>query len=78
MLKIRPEIEWFSQHMERKLALNDWKGGWQNDSHISLLNRLYEEVYELVNADTCEEIVNEAADVANIAMMIADNRARVA
>ena len=77
-ITLRPEVAWFAEQMELVLRANDHKPGWQNDAPVDLLKRLYEEVEELrdgmfipVNANT---IVKEAADVANFAMMIADQR----
>ena len=72
-LKLRPCVEWFAQQMERVLRQNDYKGGWQEMFIEDLIDRLHEEVSEL---ETCgckpRRIIKEAADVANFAMMIAD------
>ena len=64
--------------MERILRENDDKGGWGNASWRFLLGRLDEEVSELKAAfERCDrnlrELIHEAVDVANFAMMIADN-----
>ena len=73
-------VQWFAAHMEKKLRENDHKPGWFRDSHFALLRRLREEVEELAEAtmaqDSSDQIVKEAADVANFAMMIADNARR--
>jgi hypothetical protein len=71
---IRPEVMAFAVLMETKLYMNDHKGGWRNDTPEALLERLYEEVDELKEALLVKSvrIANEAADVANFAMMIAD------
>jgi hypothetical protein len=64
--------------MEYKLSLNRHKGdreGWSGDSPELLLARLKEEVTELLGAihsGTDQQVLEEAADVANFAMMIAD------
>jgi NTP pyrophosphatase (non-canonical NTP hydrolase) len=73
----REEVRWFAVQMEAKLKENDHKGGWDNCQYRYLLDRLREEVDELIQAfwdqeKTTEDIVSEAADVANFAMMIAD------
>ena len=63
--------------MEAKLRENDHKGGWQGDTATSLLKRLREETDEVEQALMAWEpelVLREAADVANFAMMIADNR----
>lgn len=70
---LRPEILMFAGIMERELAANDHKGGWENDQPEALLRRLREETAELVRAVGGEgDVVSEAADVANFAMMIWD------
>jgi NTP pyrophosphatase (non-canonical NTP hydrolase) len=76
----REEVQWFATRMEQELRENDHKGGWQNDNWRDLLARLHEEMHELwhvcnygANADI---IAEEAADIANFAMMIADNARR--
>ncbi len=77
-LRLRPEVVAFAQAMEQKLRENDYKGGWKECSTQELFKHLEEEVGEL---KTCvesiydfskEETLGEAADVANIAMMLAD------
>ena len=69
----------FAKIMENKLKQNDYKGGWSNCDIKWLLSRLKEETVELEQAienKSKENIVKEAADVANFAMMIADNVTR--
>lgn len=72
-------VRWFASIMERELKANDHKGGWERDRIVDLLNRVYDEASELNDAINCpggarpERIIKEAADVANFAMMIADN-----
>lgn len=63
--------------MLRKLRLNGHKAHWSEASLDYLLHRLKEEYEELLaacydNSSTGEEIANEAADVANMAAMVAD------
>lgn len=76
-LTLRPEVEAFAQAMERELRANDHKPGWGKDNPWDLQRRLLEEAKELEDAWgnkflTGLEILAEAADVANFAMMIAD------
>jgi NTP pyrophosphatase (non-canonical NTP hydrolase) len=79
-LEIREEVKWFSEQMENKLKANDDKGGWSNCDLFWLVDRLKEEVDELENSlynyrsliGTKLEIIEEASDVGNFAMMIAD------
>ncbi len=78
----RPVVLGFAREMEAKLRANDRKGGWRYCDLRYLSYRLRRETDELVAAvqaarnGTDEQrraIVAEAADVANFAMMIADN-----
>lgn len=76
-MEIRKELQWFVQEMETQLKENDHKGGWKNCTDSYLLSRLLEEVSELLLVTLENDqlrIKEEAADVANFAMMIADNR----
>lgn len=72
----REQILEFAKIMERKLRENDHKPDWRKESLGSLIDGLHGEVHELIEAiDTMksdEDIVLEAADVANFAMFIAD------
>ncbi len=72
----RIEVEWFAGRMEEKLQANDHKDGWAYCSARWLLNRLRQETGELqraIEAGDSNRIIAEASDVANFAMMIADN-----
>jgi len=74
MTIIRPELQKFVELMENKLKANDFKGGWQECKLEWLVVRLKQEVGELEEAIMCgKNITDEAIDVANFAMMIADN-----
>lgn len=71
----RASVNWFSSRMEAKLAANDHKGGWRNCELQYLSMRLTQERKELTDAiasKDAERIINECADIANFAMMIAD------
>lgn len=70
---IRIEVSHFAEAMESKLKQNDNKAGWQDCDMEYLLNRLTEECAELDKAvDEDHGILEEAINVANFAMMIAD------
>lgn len=72
----RKQVQWFAGEMERVLKENDHKGGWDKIETLVLLNRLKEEVAELADAIEADDVsvtIKEAIDVANFAMMIADN-----
>ena len=71
---MRPQVAWFANEMERRLEENDHKGGWECCTDKWLFNRLRQEMKELACAvKEGRGVVEEAADVANFAMMIADN-----
>lgn len=73
----REPLAWFARVMEKCLRENDHKPGWQSDTLEELLERLEEEVDELKSGRLSnEDVIREAADVANFAMMIADNARR--
>lgn len=68
----------FTRFMHRKLELNRYKGSWRSEAYtrLELVNLLMQEVHELVESltsqESLEEISFEAADVANVAMIISD------
>jgi hypothetical protein len=79
----RGMVLWFAVEMERQLRANDHKGGWQNCSRHFLRDKLQEEYDELCAAleqlgggnpspAQRRDVCNEAADLANLAMMVAD------
>lgn len=71
----RAEVMKFANAMEKELKENDYKGGWKDCNLVFLADKLYEEVQELIyeaGRDSKKRILSEAADVGNIAMMIAD------
>ena len=75
----RPVLRNFAIEMERTLRDNDFKGGWRNDSLKWLMIKLVEEVGELAVLVRGSNIhiapkafMEEATDVANMAMMVAD------
>lgn len=73
-------VAWFGGQMVNKLQQNDHKGHWHGLSIDYLQIRLMQEVQELNDALECKaqakDIISEAVDVANFAMMIADNSTR--
>lgn len=73
---LRPSVAAFAQAMEQKLKENDYKGHWDHCSMQYLSMRLTQEREELrraVERADSKEVLREAADVANFAMMIAEN-----
>ena len=73
---IDASVEDFSIHMKHKLLLTRHRPHWKNCSLQFLFDRLILEVDELQDAienSDSKSTIREAADVANFAMMIADN-----
>lgn len=71
---LRPDLERFTHYMIFKLAKNAHKGRWEDMDLASLFRRMVEEkdeLYEAIDRGNMVEILLEAADVANFAMMIA-------
>jgi len=88
---IQDEVMMFAKHMQYKLNKNEHKPcpdmnpddkgrSWKHCKRGWLLRRLKEEVQELEEAlcnHNIEEILDEAADVGNFAMMIHDDLIRL-
>jgi len=67
-------VDRFAKHMLSKLRVNARKAHWSTVSQAWLLGRLRQEVAELEAAlASGRGVESECADVANFAMMIADN-----
>ena len=70
---VKAKVAWFGGKMVEKLKANQHKGGWADLTSDQLLELLVAEVRELVDAlNDGRGVVEECADVANFAMMIAD------
>lgn len=76
-------VKWFAEQMEQRLKANDHKTGWDKSSTSWLCEQASRKLTELCIAGShkrqyrnSEEIARLAADVANFAMMIADNARR--
>ncbi len=73
---LREELLWFAGRMEEKLKANDHKLTWRSCRRSDMLRRISGELTELQNAirtrRPTDEIIDEAADVANFCMMVAD------
>lgn len=74
-------VIWFGKKMAEKLRKNGHKSHWRASTFAYLTRRMLQEVVELL--DELEEptldveaIAMECADIANFAMMIADNARR--
>lgn len=84
---IKNSVEWFSREMQGELLKHLDRPGWKRESIEYLMSRLKEELIELEielkksstihdSADYYKrekQVIKECADIANFAMMIADN-----
>lgn len=81
---LRPEVQWFARQMEIVLRTHDkkkGKQGWKKLSYGYLKNLLKTETEELLNVlndqayhvGCSRRVIHDAADIANVAMMLADN-----
>ena len=68
------EVEKWSKFMRQKLLEHADKGTWKGEPVLHLLGLLLIEVDELLRAKTRTEAYREAADIANFAFMIAENK----
>ena len=68
-------VDVFALDMKRKLAANVHKKHWDEVTNLYLFRRLVEEsleLHEAIGIGTAQNIIDEAADIANFCMMIAD------
>ncbi len=73
---VRPEVTKFAEIMEKQLKANEHKGGWKRcDSSFLMkeLQRNYDALWALQPDEDKAQILRRAANIANFAMMIADN-----
>lgn len=81
----RASINWFSSKMEEILSENDYKGGWDHLHFKYLFDMMrleldelliaYHEIdyWKLLSEEDKNKLICECVDIANFAMMIADN-----
>ena len=75
-MSIDISLKLFTKEMHKELIANEFKGGWSDECLSDLYASLGNEVSELQVAlidDDEAEIISECADIANFAMMIAEN-----
>ena len=73
---MRESVKQFAEAMEKVLARNDHKEGWEECTNLYLIQRMIEEaseVLQMLDAGELGDMAEEAIDVANFAMMIYDN-----
>jgi len=76
LMNCRPPVQQFAIRMENKLQLNDHKDGWRNEKISYLMEQLQQKVNKLKLEFTymhTQQMVPETINIANFAMMIADN-----
>jgi len=76
MKKLRKEVRWFADRMEAKLRANDHKGGWAKgyaEYFLCKMNEEFKELLEALESGNYEAGISECVDLANYAMMLADN-----
>ena len=78
MLKLRPEVRWWAERMEKELRKNEHKGGWFNSGISFLLGRARANLREIkiggFGQDSGDDfIIKCLADCSNYCMMTADN-----
>ncbi|MGE4455216.1 MAG: hypothetical protein AB7D92_11885 [Sphaerochaeta sp.] len=77
--RIEADLATFTETMKQKLGENEHKGYWDKLTLLELLYLLSNEVEELTDAILVKdetEVMREAADVGNFAMMICTNANR--
>ena len=71
------ELLRFACNMQQELDNNDHKSGWEGLSPQWIIHRIKQETNELEraikNKRLRKKIISECADIANFAMMLADN-----
>lgn len=74
---MRKALQEFAEKMEEVLKANEYKGGWDGLSIFYLWESALKEMVELrdaiIQGQDKEIIIEEACDVANFIMMLADN-----
>lgn len=74
--RLRKEVARFAVLMEELLRSNEDKGGWGDCTLLFLKNELEKNFRRLRSCDSHEEFRRRCANIANFAMMLADNDIR--
>lgn len=74
--EIRDELGWFVEKMEAQLRANEHKGGWKNTANHHLLRELDKNLHKLMTCASHSEYRRRCANIANFAMILADNDQR--
>lgn len=72
---MRGSVKWFAEKMNERLEENAHKDnhGWSDWETEDLISRAENNCFDVSIADDKETAIKHAADIANYAMMIADN-----
>lgn len=74
--EVREEVYGFAREMELQIRANEHKGGWENSSLDFLISELLRNVGKLKKCLSHEDFRRRCANIANFAMMLADNDRR--
>ncbi len=75
----RGSLDWFRQRMLDELEFNNHKNGWHHLSTKTLTDGIDKQWFPLLDAiktNDTESIISRCANLANFAMMVADNAHR--
>ena len=80
-MRLRPEVQKFAEEMERELRVNEHKGDWGDCNEEFLISEMNRNIVRLIqtierdngNGLFADTVIRRCANVANFAMMIADN-----
>lgn len=74
VLEYRSEVHWFADEMEKQLKANEHKGGWSNTAGEFLMKEMEKNYLQMVYGNlTPHDFQKRCANIANFAMMLADN-----
>ncbi|MFA5377281.1 MAG: hypothetical protein WC455_16140 [Dehalococcoidia bacterium] len=73
---MRKSVKWFAHLMERELRKNDGKGGWADCPETFLFNSIVDNLNQARKLAHGKDKIKACVDMANFAMMIADNEQR--
>ena len=74
--EVRPEVKKFAIAMEKRLRINDYKGGWQKEQPQYFVNKIFAHFSQLWDDVLYEDYYYATLDCINIAnycMMLYDN-----
>jgi hypothetical protein len=75
--QLRKEVNWFAHEMEKQLKANEHKPGWSHCPYEFLINELERNLHRIKHSSVAySEFRRRCANIANFAMMLADNDRR--